>query len=82
MCFFLLEPSVKLPGDVLIRRALLLAASYRFHCQHRRGAPFSDEEVFRRAGIPGPWLLDKRPGVLVGGALTAVKAIYIDNFGA
>ena len=49
LCFFLLEPSTRLPDDILIRRALLLAAAYRLHCQHRRGLAFSDEEVFRRA---------------------------------
>ena len=49
VCFLLLEPRPRLDDDTLIRRALLLAAAYRLHCSHRRGAPFADTEALRRA---------------------------------
>ena len=47
--FLLLEPRSNLPTDVLIRRALLLAAAYRLHCRLRHGAPIVDDEVLQRA---------------------------------
>ena len=37
------------------------------------------QEVFRRACIPGPWILDKRPTSGVDESMGA-KALYIDNF--
>ena len=47
--FLLLAPRFRLDDDTLIRRALLLTAAYRLHCSHRRGSPFTDDEVLRRA---------------------------------
>ena len=45
----LLNCVASVPDMILVRRALLLAAAYRLHCQHRRRGPFADEEVLRRA---------------------------------
>ena len=47
--FMLLAPESSLPAPVLTRRALLLTAAYKLHCKYRRGRPFEDPEVLRRA---------------------------------
>jgi hypothetical protein len=52
VCFMLLETLHKLPDDVLVRRALLLAAAYRLHCRVRRLTAFGDEELLQ-------WALDQ-----------------------
>ena len=40
------------------------------------------EEIFSRAGLPGPWLLDRQLGQCLGNAREPAKALYIDNFAA
>ena len=34
------------------------------------------EEIFRRAGLPGPWLLDKQPGQSLGASKEPAKALF------
>ena len=49
MRFLLLEAPHKLPDDVFVRRALLLAAAYRLRCRFRRLTAFDDDQVLQRA---------------------------------